>query len=154
MIQIDRILVATDFSDHARVALNYGAELARVFDAEVLLCSVVERPDLISQIPPSGEGYFPPNLVEQHKEQAQARCEKLLAEANVARSRVLITSGAPFYEIVQMARDENADLVVVGTHGRGAVKHILLGSVAEKVVRKAPCPVLTVREGEHDFIMP
>ena len=59
-----------------------------------------------------------------------------------------------FVEIIKAARSEDADLIVIGTHGRGAVAHMLLGSVAEKVVRKAPCPVLTVREGEHDFVLP
>jgi nucleotide-binding universal stress UspA family protein len=154
MIQLDRILVATDFSEHARLALDYAAELARAFDAELLLCSVVEAPTVLSQVPPSGEGYFPPNLTALLTQSAQEACAKLLAEVKLARSRILILEGTPFVEIVRAARDEQVDLVVVGTHGRGAVAHLLLGSVAERVVRKAPCPVLTVRRGEHNFIHP
>lgn len=154
MINLKRILVATDFSDHASVALNYGAALAEAFDAEVILCHVVETPDLISQIPPTGEGYFPPNYQEQQKKAAQKECESALSKTGIAKGRVLIVEGSPFYEVIRAAKSEDVDLVVVGTHGRGAIAHVLLGSVAEKIVRKAPCPVLTVREGEHDFVMP
>jgi nucleotide-binding universal stress UspA family protein len=152
MIQLDRILVATDFSEHARMAFDYAVELARTFDAELLLCSVVEGPSLLSQVPPGGEAYFPPNLTDLLKQSAQETCEKLLQQAGLTKARILTPAGTPFVEIVRTARDENADLVVVGTHGRGAIAHALLGSVAEKVVRSAPCPVLTVRRGEHDFI--
>jgi nucleotide-binding universal stress UspA family protein len=62
--------------------------------------------------------------------------------------------GSPLAELVRVAREENADLLIAGTHGRGPVAHILLGSIAERLVRKAPCPVLIVRTGEHEFIMP
>lgn len=154
MINLNRILVATDFSDHASIAFKYAQALAGAFDAEVILCHVVESPDLISQIPPTGEGYFPPNFQEQQKQAAQKECETILADSGLAKSRTLIVEGSPFFEIIRAAKQEDADLVIVGTHGRGAIAHALLGSVAEKVVRKAPCPVLTVREGEHEFIMP
>jgi nucleotide-binding universal stress UspA family protein len=154
MIHIQRILVATDFSEHARNALRYGAEFAKAFGAELLLCHVVEADTLIAQLPPGGEGYFPPNVTERQQHLARAECEKWLNEAGVERGRVVLRVGKAFVEIVQTARDENADLIVVGTHGRGAIAHMLLGSVAEKVVRKAPCPVLTVRSGEHEFVMP
>ena len=62
--------------------------------------------------------------------------------------------GHPFVEILSDAKQHDIDLIVMGTHGRGAIKHMLLGSVAEKVVRKAPCPVLTVRHPDHEFVMP
>ena len=154
MITIQKILVATDFSEHSATAIVYAAELARAFDAEVLLCHVVEKPDFLSQLPPGGEGYFPPNFAEVNKQRAQEECDRLLANSKVARGRVLIIEGTPFVELVRLARDEKVDLVIVGTHGRGAIAHMLLGSVAEKIVRKAPCPVLTVRQGEHEFVMP
>jgi len=154
MITLKKILAATDFSRHSEIVVQYAAEFARVFDAEVLLCNVVGRPDILSQIPPGGEGYFPPNLEEIHEEQARTECENALKNSGISQGRVVVSVGSPFVEIIRLARTENVDLIIVGTHGRGAVAHMLLGSVAEKVVRKAPCPVLTVRDGEHDFVMP
>ena len=67
---------------------------------------------------------------------------------------VVTRVGKPFVEIIHHARDHDVDLIVIGTHGRGAVQHALLGSVAEQVVRTSPCPVLTVRHPEHEFVMP
>ena len=154
MIQLKKILVAVDFSEHSQTALRYAEEFAKAFDAEVLLCHVVEHADLLSRIPPGGEAYFPPNLPEIQKQHAQEECDRLLAESEIARGRVVLAEGTPFVEIVRLAREEGADLIITGTHGRGAVAHMLLGSVAERVVRKAPCPVLTVRQGEHEFVMP
>jgi len=62
--------------------------------------------------------------------------------------------GSPFVEIVRYARTHDIDLVIMGTHGRGPIAHMLMGSTAERVVRKAPCPVLTVKHPEHEFVMP
>jgi nucleotide-binding universal stress UspA family protein len=67
---------------------------------------------------------------------------------------VVLTSTTPALSIVQYARDAKVDLIVVGTHGRGAVAHLFLGSVAERVVRMAPCPALTVRHPEREFVLP
>ncbi|TWU12747.1 hypothetical protein CA54_15720 [Symmachiella macrocystis] len=154
MINLKRILVATDFSEHSNVAVKYATALAQAFDSEVILCHVVEAPDLISQIPPTGEGYFPPNFQEQQREAAEKECAKIIADSGIKNGRSLIVEGSAFFEVIRAAKAEDVDLVIVGTHGRGAIAHVLLGSVAEKIVRKAPCPVLTVREGEHEFVMP
>jgi nucleotide-binding universal stress UspA family protein len=154
MIALKKILLATDFSDHSRVALRYAAALAQAFDAEVLVVHVMEIPSLISQLPPTGDSYIPPDWTAAQEAHARAQVEKLLADSGVARIRSLLRTGSPFVEIVAAAREEEVDLIVVGTHGHGVLAHMLLGSVAERVVRKAPCPVLTVREGEHDFVMP
>ena len=108
----------------------------------------------VSQLPPTGESYFPPNYEELQRQVAQQESEKALRAAGLSGARTLIVAGTPFVEIVRTARAEGADLIIIGTHGRGAVAHALLGSVAEKVVRKAPCPVLTVRQGEHEFVAP
>jgi len=154
MIQMKRIVAAADFSEHTSVVLRYAAELARAFGAEVVLCHVVAKADMLSQIPPVGEGYFPPNYEELQRKVAEEEAAKALTEAGIPQARVVIAAGPPFVEIINVARNENADLIIVGTHGRGAMAHALLGSVCEKVVRKAPCPVLTVRKGEHEFVMP
>ena len=154
MIVIKKILVATDFSDHSSVAFRYAVELAGAFDAKVLLCHVVEGDSILSQIPPGGEGYFPPNVAEIQKQNAQNLCERILADSPLENAEIRIAAGKPFVEIIRLAREENADLLIVGTHGRGPIRHMLLGSVAERVVRKSSCPVLTVREGEHEFVLP
>jgi universal stress protein A len=154
MIDLKRILVATDFSRHSRVALDYAAAFSKAFNAEVVLCHVLEKPDFLSQLPPVSEGYFPPNLSEMQEKHARVQCEQVLAAAGLSQARVLLVHGNPAGEIAKAAADEKVDLVIVGTHGRGALAHILLGSVAEKIVRSAPCPVLTVRSGEHEFVTP
>ena len=65
-----------------------------------------------------------------------------------------VDTGVPFLEVIRYAREHDIDLIVLGTHGRTGLVHMLMGSVAEKIVRKAPCPVLTVRPEGHDFVMP
>lgn len=154
MIDLKRILVATDFSKHSQVALQYAAAFGKAFSAEVILCHTLEKPDFLSQLPPVAETYFPPNLTEIQEKHARVQCEQVLAAAGLSQARVLLVHGNPSAEITRAAKEENVDLVIVGTHGRGALAHILLGSVAEKVVRAAPCPVLTVRSGEHEFVAP
>ena len=152
MINLKRILVATGFSQHSRLALKYAATLAEAFQSEVILCHVLENPDFLSTLPPVMEGYFPPNLAELHEKHARKECEALLSQAGIKNSRIVLPHGNPAAETVAAAKKEEADLLVVGTHGRSALTHLLLGSVAEKIVRSAGCPVLTVRQGEHDFV--
>jgi len=154
MIDLKRILTATDFSEPSQVALRYAAAFAKAFSAEVILCHVLEKPDWLSSLPPVAEGYFPPNLTEIQEKHARVQCEQVLAQAGLSQARVLLLHGTPAGEITRAAAEENADLIIVGTHGRGAIAHLLLGSVAERVVRSAPCPVLTVRSGEHEFVTP
>jgi len=154
MISLKSILVADDFSEHSDVALKYAAEFSRAFDAEVLLCHVVEGASMLSEVPPAGEGYFPPNLTEIQQENAKKQIEQRLSDSGITKGSTHVLVGKPFVEIVRFAREQDVDVIIVGTHGRGAIAHMLLGSVAELVVRKAPCPVLIVREGEHEFVMP
>lgn len=154
MIRLQRILVATDFSEHSKLAWKYGLALASQFGSELLLVHVMEPPDILSQLPPSGEAYFPANMVQLQEQHAQQQFQEMLPEAGNKNVRTLLKTGSPFVEIVTTAREEQADLIIVGTHGRGFLAHVLMGSVAERVARKAPCPVLTVRVGEHEFVMP
>jgi nucleotide-binding universal stress UspA family protein len=154
MINLKRIVTATDFSPPSQVALRYASALAKAFGAEVILCHVLESPDFLSTLPPVAEGYFPPNLAEIQEQHARTQCEQSLAQVGLVGAKLLFPQGGPAHEIVRIAAEQNADLIIVGTHGRGAVAHLLLGSVAERVVRSAPCPVLTVRSGEHEFVTP
>ncbi|MBT4867638.1 MAG: universal stress protein, partial [Planctomycetaceae bacterium] len=94
------------------------------------------------------------NFTDSQQQAATEEGNRWLQDAGVSGGRMLTPAGTPFVEIVRLAREEDVDLVVVGTHGRGAVAHMLLGSVAEKVVRKSPCPVLTVPQKGHTFSMP
>jgi nucleotide-binding universal stress UspA family protein len=155
MISLKNILVPTDFSDMSLQAMRYARSFAETYEARLNLLHVVDEasmywmamgPNSIPMGPSSDE------LVEiAEKEMEKFIGEHLADVADVGRKVVL---GRPFAEIVKFAREEEIDLIVLCTHGRGGLQHVLLGSVTEKVVRKAPCPVLTVRDPDHDFIMP
>jgi nucleotide-binding universal stress UspA family protein len=155
MIDLRRILVPTDFSKHSHNALQYAVAFADKFGAELHLLHVVQDlalfvPDTVAGTPP----VVPP--VEQLTAAVREGLQRLIRENNLERLRVCpeVREGTPFYEIVRFAKEKDIDLIVMGTHGRSGLAHVLLGSVTEKVVRKAPCPVLTVRDPEHEFIHP
>jgi nucleotide-binding universal stress UspA family protein len=137
MPQIARILVAVDFSPGSQQALDLAGEVARRFAAEVAVLHVDEA---LSVIPGS-------DLAETRRVAAEHALEDATAELRRkdVRARPILRSGLATIEIVEAAHAEHADLVVLGTHGRTGLAHVLLGSVAERVVRTAPCPVLTVR---------
>jgi len=143
-----RILVPTDFSIQSESALAYARELAERFGASIHLLHVLEDPYATSAYATEVYGYLPPGLKETWQKNAEEKLDTLLPAAD--RIRLGVTSavifGRPAAAIVEYAEEEKADLIVMGTHGRGGVTHLLLGSVAERVVRAAPCPVLTVRE--------
>jgi len=154
--QLKRILVPTDFSDHSERAAAYAVELARRYQAEEVHCvHVSDIPaDLLAT-----SAYYMTGPSEQFVEQVRAEGRKSL-ESFVQKHlagvpvRTAFLEGRPFVEIVRYVRENNIDLVVISTHGRSGIKHALFGSVAEKVVRKAPCPVLVVKRGERDFVLP
>ena len=156
MIQLKRILVPTDFSEHAEHAAAYAAELARRFDVQEVHCIHV------SDIPAdlmATSGYYltgpSEQFIDQIREESRRSLEQF-AEKHLAGLPVetAFLEGRPFVEIIQYARDKAVGLVVIATHGRTGITHALFGSVAEKVVRKDPCPVLVVKQHEHDFVMP
>jgi nucleotide-binding universal stress UspA family protein len=155
MLSINRILVATDFSDASQQALRYAQGLAEAFKASLHVLHVLE--DLAAHAWTT-EVYVAalPGVHEEMERQARERLDQIFDPDERARLQVqtVLRVGSPFVEVVRYARDEKMDLIVMGTHGRGAIAHMLLGSVAERVVRKAPCPVLTVRQPEHEFVMP
>ena len=155
MLSIKSVLVPTDFSDASEAALNYGKSMAEAFGASLHLVHVME--DLLAHAW-AAEVYVAsaPNLREEIERESRLRLETMLPEADRERmhARVALLAGSPFIEIIRYAKANDIDLIVMGTHGRGPIAHMLLGSVAEKVVRKSPCPVLTVRDGQHQFVMP
>ena len=157
MMNISKILYPTDFSEYSLAALPYAASLTQQNDAELYCLHVVEMPQEEYLI---GEYMVPFNVPHVSEDKilrtARARLERFVAEnlseIDKVTSRVLV--GAPFVEIIRYARDQSIDLIVIGTHGHSALAAMLLGHVAEKVVRKAPCPVLTVRDPAHRFEAP
>jgi nucleotide-binding universal stress UspA family protein len=155
MIRLAKLLVPTDFSEDSEQAARYAVELAKRFQAEVHCIHVVDIPaDLLStsdyyMTGPSEQ--FVDQIREESKKNLEAFAKKNLEGAQV---QTAFLEGSPFVEIIRYARNQQIDLVVIATHGRTGLKHVLFGSVAEKVVRKAPCPVLVVKREEHDFVLP
>ena len=146
MIAIKRILVPTDFSDNSERAVRYAAELAEKFQSEVVLLHVVQDlalilPDAVMPIPVAT-----PDLNDMIAS-AKTGLANLVAALNLAHlnPKAEVRVGNPPSEIVSAASDLKADLLCISTHGRTGLAHFLLGSVAEKIIRHAPCPVLTVR---------
>jgi nucleotide-binding universal stress UspA family protein len=153
MIDLKTILVPSDFSECSDAAIRYGLELARRFDARLHLLHVVQDP---ATQPWAAEGFALPilEIVEQWQKDARLRLAAAVPLPDAARVTCVATIAAPTDEIVRYASAHAVDLIVMGTHGRGGVSHLLLGSIAEKVIRRAPCPVLTVRHPERDFVVP
>jgi nucleotide-binding universal stress UspA family protein len=154
MVALKNILVATDFSEPSVVAMAYGRDLARAYQARLHVLTVVEN----LMIRYSGDvGFTLPDFQVDLEAAAQRDLDALITDDDrrtldvVAVVQTGINLAAT---IVDYAKANDIDLIVAGTHGRGAVQHLLMGSVAERVVRTAPCPVLTVRAHARDFIAP
>lgn len=141
MITLKRILVPHDFSETSAAAATYAASLARSFDAQLVFLYVGDesKTELEGVIPTTPGGVV--------SEAVRSRLLKTLlpADQETLRPEFYANAGTPASEIVRFAGEHDIDLIVMGTHGRGFVGHVVMGSVAEKVVRTAPCPVLTVR---------
>jgi len=153
-IHISKVLCPVDFSECSDHALRYGLAFASAHDAELEILHVVEVPFL-----PSYATVGVPDLtlpIERIKQECERHLEELVAKCKKTHPKVIsrLAVGSPFVEIISAAKESDCDLIVVGTHGHAALKQILIGSVAEKVVRKAPCPVLSVKHPEHEFVMP
>ena len=154
MISIQQILVPTDFSEPSEVALKYGKAFAETFRARLHLLHVVD--DCLTAWPSEGASVVIPVAIEELEEQARSQLRAALPDAERERLRACVVAlrGSPSMEIAAYAQSEKIDLIIMGTHGRSPMAHLLMGSVAEKVVRKAPCPVLIVRHPEHEFVVP
>ena len=148
-LNVKRILAAVDFSETSDKAFDYALSFARVFEAEVVALYVLDDPFLYAS-------YTDQSFRDPLERSVQTQLDSLVnrhgSEGVTVKTAKL--PGAPFYEIIQYAEREHCDLIVLGSHGHGPMKHMLLGSVAEKVVRKAKCPVLVVRPDQHQFVRP
>lgn len=153
MIDLKRILFPTDFSECSRPAERYALALSEKFGAELHILHVLA--DIMMTMPEPGSALsLPQNYLGEMKQEAERALDKILPDATKSGLRVVRATrmGNAYVEIVKYAEEKSIDLIVVGTHGRGGLVHMLLGSVAEKVVRTSPCPVLTVRPAGHQFV--
>ena len=149
-LQLRRILVPIDFSDCSRKAMQYGISFARQFNSEILLLHVI----VAVPPPPQVLVVEAETLGAKYHEQAARDLSEWRKEAvPLASVKAAIRSGMSAHsEIVEAARETNCDLILIGSHGRTGLARVLLGSTAEQVVRHASCPVLVIREREHDFV--
>lgn len=158
MAKLSKILVPTDFSEVANQAVGYGVKLAETNRAKLILLTV------IGDLPLTNEEMIMLRVSvnsakEYNKKQidaATAKLKKLLRPAVVQKLRVqfMVRDGKPFTEIIRAAKATNADLIVMSSHGHGRLAELLLGSTTDRVVQKAPCSVLVVREKKRGFKMP
>ncbi len=149
MVTLSKILFPTDFSSFADHALSYAVAMAQEFDATLYMLYVEE---LLPYVPHDPDRKFPDaDAVAQKAEEAMK--SSVGTEAHITVKR-FIARGFPADEIVSFAKNNGIDLIVMSTHGRTGLKHVLLGSTTEKVVRKSSCPVLSIRHPEHEFVMP
>jgi nucleotide-binding universal stress UspA family protein len=144
-MQISKILFPTDFSDVSKRALSYAVFLQRMFNAQLEIAHVIfDETYLVTSYVPQGtlQGFFSEleQGAEQHLTEFLAECEVLKGVAY----NIKLLKGSPYAEIIRWAKESNADIIVIGTHGRTGLDHVLFGSTAEKVIGRAPCPVLTI----------
>ncbi|MBU1115279.1 MAG: universal stress protein [Bacteroidetes bacterium] len=148
---IKKILVPIDFSDYSKKALQYTVAFAKQFSAEVNLVYVIE-PVVYPADLSMGQMVIPQVEVDlsiKSKEELEQLAKTEIG--STLKYNIIIKSGKPFMEIIEAASEIDADLIIIATHGHTGVEHLLFGSTAEKVVRKAPCPVLTIREPMKGF---
>ncbi|MGA1861766.1 universal stress protein [Deferribacter thermophilus] len=155
MVKINKILCPVDFSETSKYALSYAIDFAKVFNAELELFHVIFDETQIVAF------YLPQvtfqNFDKELEEAAKKEMEKLIEEfdeLNNVKYNIKYAKGTPFLEIINEAKEGGFDMIVIGTHGRTGLEHVLFGSTAEKVVRKAPCPVFSVRLKGYKFKMP
>jgi nucleotide-binding universal stress UspA family protein len=154
-----KILAATDFSEDSALALGYAEELARKFASELIvmhvdqpLAPIVVSPDL----GPAMDVGAMSRIAEEQRLLAQRELDKIVQRLRDSglKAKSLLRVGSPFLEILRTSQSENADLIVMGTHGRSGLAHVLMGSVAERVVQKSSVPVLTIRHPDRKFQHP
>lgn len=147
-IQLKNILVPTDLTEMSLKSLQYAVPFAKQFGAKITLLHVVENVAYTPELP------FPAALGADHVAVIENRLRELAGdridyEIPVER---LVRHGFAFENIIDVARETKTDLIITTTHGYSGLKHALMGSIAESVARSAPCPVLVVRETEHEFV--
>jgi nucleotide-binding universal stress UspA family protein len=151
-----KILFCTDFSENSYWAFTYALNLAKNYNSKLFILHVTPVPTCPEQL----TIYLPPEklrglmIAQKNELEKELNTHYLRNLSEIKNHKVLFKEGEPFMEIIQMAKKESVNLIVMGTHGRTGLDHVLFGSTAEKVVRKSPCPVLTIRLPGKPFEMP
>jgi nucleotide-binding universal stress UspA family protein len=148
-----KIVCPVDFSEFTDEILNYAVNIAKKYNAELHLIHIIPN---LNYFTPYESFLTPENLIAIERnieKEVDKDFDKITKTLDMSVKKVVKT-GVTFVEIIDYIKTEGIDLVVMGTHGRSAIEHILIGSVAEKVVRKSPCPVLTIRPKGKAFLMP
>ncbi len=153
-VSLKKILVPQDFSEYSLHALKYAVTFAELFKSELIVLHIVEP--IVYPADFSFGQVSIPAMEEEIRKHSEEQLNELVEREIPAgiKATPIIRVGKPFIEIVEVAKGENADLIVISSHGRTGMDHVLFGSTADKVVRKAPCPVLTIRPHEHEFVLP
>jgi nucleotide-binding universal stress UspA family protein len=144
--EIKRVLVPIDFSDYSKNSLKYAVKLVNSFKADLFLIYVVEP---VIYPPDFSMGQIAIPSIDAEVDKRASEELNTLAKTEIpvdVKCKCIIKTGKPFIEIIETAKEENIDLIIIASHGHTGVEHILFGSTAEKVIRKAPCPVLTFRD--------
>jgi len=162
-MKLTRILAPTDFSKYSGFAMEWAAYLAQCMKADLLLLHVLteEEGNIVEEVIGEGAVVQIPkdirqNVVEERQKGMIDQYEMVVSREIKASLKVeqMIRIGVPFLEIVRAAKEKDVDLIVLGTHGRTGLSHALIGSVAEKVVHHAHCPVLSIKHPQYKFISP
>ncbi len=148
LIEIRKILYATDFSRISAYGFRHALTLSRCFRAKLIIFHAISIPPTIPADPTGGVALA--ECFDELQEESRIRLEEMLGEArkHEVEAETLLVEGAPHRTVLEEAERLGVDLIVVGTHGRTGVEHLLLGSTAEKIIRHSPVPVLVVRHPE------
>jgi len=152
MINLKKILCPIDHSDGSKEALKYAVSFAMKNEAKLYLLHIIDIRSFDESIDTMAAQIPNDETIKQLKTKLfECIPEEIRSDMQI---EALVVQGIPFAEIISIAKTNKVDMIVMGTHGRTGLAHIMIGSVSEKVVRKAHCPVLTVRQSGHKFVMP
>ena len=152
MISLKKILCPIDHSDCSKEALKYAVSFAMKDEAKLYLLHIIDIRSFNDSLVAMSQQIPDKETLEQLRMKLLDCIPEDIRDDMDVEATVI--QGIPFAEIISTAKEKEIDMIVIGSHGRTGISHMMLGSVSEKVVRKAPCPVLTVRQPGHKFIMP
>ncbi len=153
---INKIMAAVDFSDYSKATLKYAALLASSVNATLVVANVINQRDVeaIRRVEVEGVGVTVENYIARQKQDREIETDQLLKETSCQDLKVVrvFRVGVPWVELLEIVKDQGVDLVIMGTKGRTNIANTLFGSTAEKVFRRCPVPILSVRGKEHEAI--